>query len=75
MLAPGKMKAQSGMTCLAIDWLEERSAETPGKAMKQMDNFARTRTFSSQREKCWRICDEGGINEYSRKPIRFGLYL
>lgn len=67
MLAPGKVKAQCGVTYLAIDWLEERSTETPGKAMKQMDNFARTRTFSSQREKCLRICDEGGINEYFRK--------
>lgn len=42
------------MICLATDWLEERSVETPGKAVKQMGNFARTRTFSSHREKCWK---------------------
>lgn len=66
-----QVKVQSCATCLAIDWLEERNTETPGKAMKQMDIFARTRTSSSQREKCWRICDEGDIN----KPVRSGLHL
>lgn len=37
------MKAEIGVICLAINWLKERSAEPPGEAVKQMDNFARTK--------------------------------
>lgn len=44
MLAPGKMEFEIGVICLATDWLKDRSAEPPGKAVKQMDNFAQTRT-------------------------------
>lgn len=35
------------MICLATDLLEERSVETPGKAVKQMGNFAQTNIFLS----------------------------
>lgn len=43
---PGKIKAQGGIICLTIDWLEQRSTETPGKMMKQMHDLARIGTFS-----------------------------
>lgn len=44
MLASGKRKAEIGVICLAMNWLKDRSAEPPSKAMKHMDNFAQTRT-------------------------------
>lgn len=43
-MASGEMKAEVGVICLAMSWLKDRSAEPPGKAVKQMDNSAQTRT-------------------------------
>lgn len=45
MLAPGKIRAQRGVICLAIDWLEERSAETPGKAMNRWTTLPELELF------------------------------
>lgn len=44
MLASGEMKAEIGVISLGMNWLKDRRAEPPGKAVKQMDNFAQTRT-------------------------------
>lgn len=57
----------------AMNWLKVRSADPPVKAEKQTDNFTQTRNPLKERSAGESVMKDR--NEYSRKPVRFGLYL
>lgn len=56
-----------------MNWLKVRGADPPVKAEKQTDNFTQTRNPLKERSAGESVMKDR--NEYSRKPVRFGLYL